>query len=90
MCLCAQASVVESVLALPIQTWSKVRETDDKKEGDDAEECALCMEPYKPDDEVRQLKCKHYFHKECADQWLVVQQKSKNRSCPICQSNPID
>ena len=80
--------MVESVLALPVHPWSKVREGD--KKDDEGEECALCMEPYKPDDDVRQLRCKHYFHRECADQWLVVQQKGKSRSCPLCQRSPFD
>ena len=82
----AQDSIVSSVLALPTQKWSDVREG---KTAPEDEECALCMEPFTQSDEVRVLKCRHYFHTKCIDQWLVVQQKSKSRSCPLCQISPI-
>ena len=79
-----EASIVTSVLALPTQKWSAVREA-----GQEEEECALCMELFVETDEVRVLKCKHYFHTKCIDQWLVETQRSKSRSCPLCQICPI-
>ena len=80
--LLSQASIVTSVLALPTQKWSDVREPS----GVDDEECALCMEAFGESDEVRVLTCRHYFHTKCIDQWLVVAQQSKSRSCPLCQT----
>ena len=80
-----QDSIITSVLALPTQPWSAVREPSISED----EECAMCMEPFAEDDEVRVLKCRHYFHTKCIDQWLVVSQKSKSRSCPLCNINPI-
>ena len=75
-----------SVLALPCQKWTAVREPN---AGDD-EECALCMESFVESDEVRVLKCRHYFHTTCIDQWLVVSQKSKSRSCPLCPAGAVE
>lgn len=87
MCLCdMQASIVTSVLALPTQKWCDVREPNASA---DDEECALCMESFAESDELRVLKCRHYFHKACIDEWLVVGQKSKSRSCPVCQNSPV-
>jgi len=77
---------VSSVLALPTQLFANVREP---SKGAEDEECALCMELFVEADEVRVLRCRHYFHTKCIDQWLVVTQKSKPRSCPLCQVNPI-
>lgn len=81
----AQDSIVTSVLALPTQKWSAVR---DPKNAD-GEECAMCMETFAEEEEVRVLKCAHYFHTKCIDEWLVVGQRSKSRSCPLCQHSPI-
>jgi hypothetical protein len=47
-------------------------------------ECAICMEEYKDDDEIAELKCseKHYFHSKCLEEWL------KNKlECPLCKKS---
>ncbi|KAL5556252.1 hypothetical protein UlMin_038488 [Ulmus minor] len=55
-----------------------------KLEGFIAEEntcCSICLEDYKESDECRVLyKCKHVYHKECIDLWLVRDQR-----CPLCR-----
>ena len=30
-------------------------------------------------EEVKVLPCRHFYHTECADQWLAI-----NRACPVC------
>ncbi|KGN56500.1 hypothetical protein Csa_010889 [Cucumis sativus] len=45
--------------------------------------CAVCLCEFQDDDEVRFLKnCKHIFHKECLDRWMIRDQ----RSCPLCRT----
>lgn len=44
--------------------------------------CAICLSPYEKNDKLRHLPCKHHFHSECIDQWLL-----KNKSCPFCKRN---
>lgn len=39
---------------------------------EDEEHCIVCMEPYVPEDMVKQLPCKHFFHCHCTQGWLVV------------------
>eukprot|EP01084_Bolivina_argentea_P155189 270453_1 len=62
---------------------------DEKKEShdDDADEeesegpsCAICMQDYKVDDELRILPCSHEFHCECVDKWLPMK-----KICPLCR-----
>ena len=80
----AQASIVSSVLELPTQRWSALAE-----HWQEDEECIMCMEPYADTDEVRVLKCRHYFHTACIDKWLVIEQQKKSRSCPLCLKAPV-
>lgn len=45
-----------------------------KKEG----LCSVCMTHLQTGDNVRRLKCGHFFHKECIDCWLKIK-----ASCPL-------
>jgi E3 ubiquitin-protein ligase RNF38/44 len=47
-------------------------------------ECAICMQEYQPQEQIKELTCdaRHHFHKECIDQWLKVQSV-----CPLCRKN---
>jgi hypothetical protein len=44
-------------------------------------ECSICRDNFNPNDDVRVLLCKHYFHKSCIDQWL----SQENVRCPLCR-----
>ncbi|XP_013039253.1 E3 ubiquitin-protein ligase RNF128 isoform X2 [Anser cygnoides] len=52
----------------------------DKETGPDGDSCAVCIEPYKPNEVVRILTCNHLFHKNCIDPWLL-----EHRTCPMCK-----
>jgi len=47
---------------------------------DAADTCAVCIDCFEPDSEVRCLECGHVFHKECIDPWLV-----DHGTCPLCK-----
>ncbi|KAG0033545.1 hypothetical protein BGZ81_008121 [Podila clonocystis] len=42
--------------------------------------CVICLCEYEPDDLLRQMPCRHMFHKECVDEWLKLK-----RTCPLCK-----
>ncbi|EYU29255.1 hypothetical protein ABFS82_05G129400 [Erythranthe guttata] len=43
--------------------------------------CCICLAKYANNDELRELPCSHFFHKECVDKWLKI-----NASCPLCKA----
>ena len=45
-------------------------------------ECTICLENFNENEILYELKCKHYYHKTCIDDWL-----SKKRTCPLCRLN---
>ncbi|KAL3650866.1 hypothetical protein CASFOL_007269 [Castilleja foliolosa] len=48
--------------------------------GEDAV-CCICLSKYVNNDELRELPCSHFFHKDCVDKWLKI-----NASCPLCKA----
>lgn len=52
--------------------------SDDKEIENDC--CAICIEIYKVTDLIRMLPCRHEFHKNCIDPWLL-----EHRTCPMCK-----
>ncbi|KAF8404535.1 hypothetical protein HHK36_009422 [Tetracentron sinense] len=44
--------------------------------------CAVCLSKFEEGEEIRELKCKHIFHKDCLDRWL----QHDSATCPLCRS----
>ncbi|KAI8026837.1 RING-H2 finger protein ATL48 [Camellia lanceoleosa] len=45
-------------------------------------DCAVCLESFKKGDLCKLLPiCKHTFHAQCIDSWLI-----KTPNCPICRT----
>ena len=45
--------------------------------------CDICKNTFENKDLIRRLKCKHFFHIQCIDNWLI----NYNTNCPICKQN---
>ncbi|URE14877.1 zinc finger family protein [Musa troglodytarum] len=43
--------------------------------------CCICLAKYVDNEELRELPCTHFFHKECVDKWLKI-----NALCPLCKT----
>lgn len=46
-------------------------------------QCNVCMENYNINDNITQLDCKHFFHKNCIQNWLC----NEHVTCPICRKD---
>jgi hypothetical protein len=44
--------------------------------------CPVCFEEFKQDDEVILLKCDHFYHHECVNNFILY-----NPSCPVCRED---
>ncbi|XP_022222940.2 protein goliath [Drosophila obscura] len=65
----------KAIMKIPTKTGKMSDEKDL-----DSDCCAICIETYKPTDTIRILPCKHEFHKNCIDPWLI-----EHRTCPMCK-----
>lgn len=58
------------------------------KDNIEEEICSICLEKLYSEEDIEsnydiiQLNCKHMFHKECLDPWIV-----NNKNCPLCKNN---
>ncbi|KAJ1974372.1 hypothetical protein H4R35_003638 [Dimargaris xerosporica] len=49
----------------------------------DIASCSICLCNFQLGDEARKLPCRHVFHKECIDVWLL----EHSALCPICREH---
>ncbi|KAL5776467.1 hypothetical protein ACOSP7_009393 [Xanthoceras sorbifolium] len=48
----------------------------------EAIDCAVCLcDTQEEEEEIRELKCGHLFHRVCLDMWLA----NKHATCPLCR-----
>ncbi|KAE8380953.1 hypothetical protein BDV26DRAFT_110277 [Aspergillus bertholletiae] len=45
--------------------------------------CAICMDSFEGDTDIRPLTCGHIFHPSCVDPWLT----RRRASCPLCNKS---
>lgn len=48
-------------------------------------ECVVCLSIIGEDEDMRELRCGHLFHRACLDQWLWL----KNVTCPLCRDSLV-
>ncbi|XP_020588755.1 E3 ubiquitin-protein ligase RING1-like [Phalaenopsis equestris] len=62
-----------------IASLPDVKIAQDQLASDEAQ-CAVCKESFEIEEMVKQLPCKHLFHKDCILPWLEL-----HNSCPVCR-----
>ncbi|CAL1380209.1 unnamed protein product [Linum trigynum] len=62
------------------------------------EDCAVCLCEFEKGDAVRELGCRHTFHKDCVDTWFAMgARKTRAKAsaaammmtCPLCRSGVL-
>ena len=50
--------------------------------GEEEDVCAVCLSELEEGEWLRMLACKHGFHSDCVDPWLIAEQ-----TCPLCKGD---
>ena len=48
-------------------------------------QCLICLDDYEPEEDLRVMSCKHFFHQNCVDKWLQV----GRNNCPACRMKGV-
>ncbi|KAK2635923.1 hypothetical protein Ddye_030715 [Dipteronia dyeriana] len=72
-------NVPELSQKLKIRRQRKVCST--SEEEDEAVECAVCLNRIEEEEEIRELRCDHLFHRACLDRWVGYE----HVTCPLCR-----
>ena len=70
--------------ALPTDRYANTKGAAEEEE----DSCCLCLETFQMDAELRLLPCKHYFHKDCIDEYFKTR-RFMPRQCPLCRQNAV-
>jgi Ring finger domain len=68
---------------VPASPCGSVDGRGDDDDDDDGPECAICLCPFEESDrvcEANNASCKHVFHQECLEPWLL-----RHERCPVCR-----
>lgn len=60
----------------------------DSKSQFSQETCSVCLEDFTVGVLIRQLGCKHIFHKDCICDWLL--EHHRDPRCPLCKMSPFE
>ncbi|KAM3290148.1 E3 ubiquitin-protein ligase RHA2B-like [Capsicum chacoense] len=84
-------TIYDSSRGRPITTKQYLKLIDEKnpvslfKTAGFSELCAVCLSTFEDGEQVRKLKCKHIFHKDCLDTWL----QQDSATCPLCRNKVL-
>ncbi|KAJ3412871.1 hypothetical protein HDV05_008807 [Chytridiales sp. JEL 0842] len=59
---------------------------EEPSDSSDITTCSICLFDYEPPELIRELKCGHWFHDECASRWLKAAKEGGEgkKTCPLC------
>ncbi|KAK3128090.1 hypothetical protein QOZ80_7AG0582460 [Eleusine coracana subsp. coracana] len=63
--------------------YRKKKKIEEEEEEEEEEECVVCLSGIEEGDEIRELKCRHLFHRTCLDRWLA--RPAVVATCPLCR-----
>lgn len=68
----------ERIAALPKHTFQPIAE----ETSSDRCACAICITDYEEGETITELPCRHRFHSECVETWLLAK-----AVCPLCKQD---
>ncbi|XP_029366734.1 RING finger protein 215 isoform X1 [Echeneis naucrates] len=78
--LLPKQDVLKRMSSLKTKTYRQPKPWCDPSQAAEADNCAVCLEPFNNNQCLRVLPCRHEYHRECVDPWLLLQ-----HTCPLCK-----
>ncbi|KAL3062401.1 hypothetical protein OYC64_002250 [Pagothenia borchgrevinki] len=72
--------VLKRMSSLKTKTYLQPKPWCDPSQSGEADNCAVCLEPFNNNQCLRVLPCLHEYHRECVDPWLLL-----HHTCPLCK-----
>ncbi|XP_054467078.1 RING finger protein 215 [Anoplopoma fimbria] len=72
--------VLKRMLSLKTKTYRQPKPWCDPSQPVEADNCAVCLEPFNNNQCLRVLPCLHEYHRDCVDPWLLL-----HHTCPLCK-----
>lgn len=80
--LLSKQDVLKTMSSLKTKTYRQPKPWCDSSQPVEADNCAVCLEPFNNNQCLRVLPCLHEYHRDCVDPWLLLQ-----HTCPLCKHN---
>ena len=80
--IAAYANYQEYMKRKKNKPYKKIIYNTNNTDNEDDVNCSICLDNFEIGSMICELKCKHYYHKECIDEWL-----NENNTCPNCRNN---
>jgi hypothetical protein len=74
-------SYISKVLCIKARSDATTSSHEDGGTGCAQDECRVCLSKFRVGETTRRLPCRHVFHRDCVDRWLL----SCKRTCPLCR-----
>ncbi|XP_051925011.1 RING finger protein 215 isoform X2 [Hippocampus zosterae] len=71
----AKQDVLKTMSSLRTKTYRRP-----KVRRGETDNCAVCLEPFNRNQCLRVLPCRHEYHRDCVDPWLLLRY-----TCPLCK-----
>ncbi|KAM9811226.1 RING finger protein 215 [Neosynchiropus ocellatus] len=78
--LLPKQDVLKRMSSLKTKTYHRPIPWCDPSQSGEADNCAVCLEPFNNNQCLRVLPCLHEYHQDCVDPWLLLQ-----HTCPLCK-----
>ncbi|KAJ1292506.1 hypothetical protein BS78_02G396600 [Paspalum vaginatum] len=90
LCLCRMAARKLTALApLPPVEEDAIRGLPvaryRRKQVEEECRCVFCLSGIEEGEEIRELRCRHLFHRACLDRWLLAR-RPLLATCPLCRA----
>lgn len=83
--LLPKQDVLKRMSSLKTKMYRQPKLWRDPSQPAETDNCAVCLEPFNNNQCLRVLPCRHEYHRDCVDPWLLQQ-----HTCPLCKRSILN